>query len=77
MTPIRAVEADYGGDNTTISIIRFMDSAGNKYYEYNPNNLSWGTKTYQLGENEELIGVYGSMDKNPWFESFGFIVKVK
>ena len=33
-------------------------------------------KEHQLGDNEELIGVYGIKDKSEYFSAFGFIVKV-
>ena len=59
---------------------RFMDNAGKVVYEYNPTNISGATTSYQLGENEELIGVYGVYGVREhyyWISSFGFIVKVK
>ena len=54
-----------------------MDSAGRVVYEFNPSNHSRSTTSYELGEKEELIGVYGVMNNFNWFSSFGFIVKVK
>ena len=30
----------------------------------------------ELGENEDLIGVYGVKDRENWITTFGFIVKV-
>lgn len=35
------------------------------------------TKTVQLGNSEELFGIYGVKDEAEWFTSFGFITKVK
>ena len=35
------------------------------------------TKTIQLGNNEELFGIYGVKDEADWFTSFGFITKTK
>lgn len=35
------------------------------------------TKTIQLGNNEELFGIYGVKDEAEWFTSFGFITKTK
>ena len=64
-------------ENRYIYRIRFMDSAGREVYVYNPINVSVTTTSYQLGVNEELIGVYGVKNRNSWFTSFGFIVKVK
>ena len=58
-------------------IIRFMDSVGSELFEYNPLNSPVSTRTFQLGENEELIGVYGNKDQHHYFRNFGFIVKVK
>ena len=63
-----------------------MDSEGNEVYVYNPTNdsgITTRTTTYQLGENEELIGVYGVNEPptdqlvKTYLSSFGFIVKVK
>ena len=75
-TQIRAVAA-YDPGYGFIARIRFMDSVGSELFEYNPLNSTTSTTTYQLGENEELIGVYGNKDKGTWFRNFGFIVKVK
>ena len=71
------MEAFDSGHNTGYTYsIGFLDSAGTRVYDYNPSNSNIPTKKYQLGYNEELIGVYGVKDKKSWFTSFGFIVKV-
>ena len=77
--PIRAVAAmDVFHDTGSYSYrIRFMDSAGNEVYAYNPSNATVPTTTYQIGKNEELIGIYGVKGTSEWLSSFGFIVKMK
>ena len=57
--------------------VRFMDGSGNEVGVYNPSNISDDTVTYQISENEELIGIYGVKGKFHWFTSFGFILRVK
>ena len=57
-----------------------MDSEGNVFYKYDPSayNTYGDIISYQLGENEELFGIYGSYgNESRWFTTFGFIVKVK
>ena len=59
-TRIRTIEA--GGDDRYggwAGAIKFMDSSGEVVYVYDPNVGTEPTTTYQIGENEELIGVYG------------------
>lgn len=76
--PISAVAAlDISHDTGSLYRLRFMDSAGNEVYAYNPSNTTVPTTTYQIGKNEELIGIYGVKDKSEWLSSFGFIVKLK
>ena len=55
----------------------FLDSAGNEIDFYNPGNWQINGAIHEIGENEELIGVYGAKDSNSCFSSFGFIFKVK
>ena len=74
---IKAVEAHGISDTESyLYQIGFTDSAGNEVESYNPRNTSIPTTKFQLGENEELIGVYGVKNKRSWLTSFGFIVKV-
>ena len=56
-----------------------MDNADNDIYVYNPTNKNEPITTYKIGDNEELIGVYGfyGNEGSSHFNSFGFIVKVK
>ena len=73
--PISAVS---GSDMTTAtSAITFYDPAGAIVSEYRPFDRDWNVKTYDIAENEQIIGVYGRHNANRWFNSFGFIVKVK
>ena len=73
--PFNSIAAYDGPSNT--GLIRFMDSSENEVYVYDPNNWSRATVEYKIGDNEEIIGVYGVKDKDIYFSSFGFIVKVK
>lgn len=63
--PIRAVEAfDISHHTGSYTYrIRFMDSEGNEVYAYNPRNTTVKTTSYQILENEELIGIYGVKNK--------------
>ena len=54
------------GDDDTIGCIfsvKFMDKDGNqvKFYDQKDNNLNALGMVHEIGENEELIGVYGTM----------------
>ena len=68
------MQGSIGGNEVTQ--IGFL-SAGDMIDEYNPkeNNSKWGA-TYEVGADQEIIGVYGNTDKR-WFSNFGFIVKQK
>ena len=71
--------------------IRFYDNEENLLYSFNATRGSRNTdndynlsrtananfQTFEIGDNEELIGVYGVAGKESWITSFGFIVKVK
>ena len=67
----------------SIVLLQFYDSTGNKQHEYNPYDRECGNRgvseeiRHEIADNEELIGVYGVMDKMDSMSSFGFIVKVK
>ena len=82
--PIRAVEAAEFKSSAQgkMWLMRFLDEKNSVICTYNPNNYNNACTRHILGENEELIGVYG-VRGNPflpfyaWFQSFGFIVKVK
>ena len=55
-----------------------MDTEGREIKVYDPGNHSNVPRSIRLSDNEELIGVYGVYGTyNEWFDSFGFIVKVK
>ena len=62
---------------TATSAITFLDEDGDVISEYKPFGRTWNTKKYDIAENEEIIGVYGKHIANRFFNSFGFIVKVK
>ena len=57
--------------------VRFQDINEIDIYEYNPRAcISDGTR-YEVQEDEELIGVYGVVDKTVGkLTSLGFIVKI-
>ena len=72
---VRRVQAGNGSAN--IRRLTFLDKEGNEIDSYNPNNRDRSGQVHEIGENEELIGVYGVKDLDNWFNSFGFIVKVR
>ena len=61
--------------------MKFLDSESNQICHYNPSNSAYNYAiTHQLGTNEQLIGVYSTMNNDDGkvaFKNFGFIVKVK
>eukprot|EP00353_Schmidingerella_taraikaensis_P014984 CAMPEP_0185622046 /NCGR_PEP_ID=MMETSP0436-20130131/58995_1 /TAXON_ID=626734 ORGANISM="Favella taraikaensis, Strain Fe Narragansett Bay" /NCGR_SAMPLE_ID=MMETSP0436 /ASSEMBLY_ACC=CAM_ASM_000390 /LENGTH=113 /DNA_ID=CAMNT_0028263711 /DNA_START=712 /DNA_END=1054 /DNA_ORIENTATION=+ len=58
--------------------ISFMDGAGREVKAYDPYYTYRAAYRVDLGENEELIGVYGVYGAyDGRFYSFGYIVKVK
>lgn len=66
--------------------IRFLDRADQLITEFNPSPYADSeskplTKRFKIGENEEIIGIYGAKNHpnqpfNKWIHSFGFILKV-
>ena len=54
-----------------------MGKDGKEVYFYNPDNHPHAVKERHLAENEELIGFYGVKDKEDYFTTFGFLVKVR
>ena len=55
----------------------FLDSDNNEIDTYNPNNIEQKGPVHEIGDNEELIGVYGIKDEFKHLTGLGFIVKVK
>ena len=83
-TSDRPVRSIFGRDKNDarnrINIVQFMDRDGAQINEFNPGNVEGNEEngsTHQIAENEALIGFYGVKDKEDWFTTFGFIVKVK
>jgi len=72
---IKRVEAHEGAD--WVYRIDFLAADGSIVHSYNHGNSSNKVTAFDIGSNEELIGVYGVKDKSNYFTSFGFIVKVK
>lgn len=64
-----------------VAAMTFFDKRNQEIGFYDPNK--WNQKQgliheiHEIGDNEELIGVYGVKDKNLYFYNFGFIVKVR
>lgn len=75
--PVRSVQAR--DDNSDfIYRVTFADKDRRDIDCYNPNIWNKdGIKTHAIAENEDLIGVYGVRNKEHWFTSFGFMVRVK
>ena len=73
---MRSVQANETGDS--IYRVTFLDENEKEIDCYNPFNHAREGPVHKLAANEQLIGVYGVRNKNnPWFSSFGSIVKVK
>ena len=71
---ISAVQANV--DYTIPLGMAFLDSQDNKLYEYKHDPYSYDIEKYDIGQNEEIIGIYGHGKTQRWFNSLGFIVKV-
>ena len=56
--------------------MQFYDDDGKLLSEYNPYGRDEQCTYHEVGVNEELVGVYGVKDKQSYFYSFGFIVRV-
>ena len=63
--PIKRVKGIDENGKKFIYGVEFMDSQGGQVCIYDPGNFinSHPGKEHHLGDNEELIGVYGSKDK--------------
>ena len=60
------------------SRVYFLDQDGQEIDCFNPQNIARAGVILAIGDNEELIGVYGVKNKRPdVLTSFGFIVKVR
>lgn len=57
----------------------FIDDDNEEIDTYNPNGLDRQGQIHEIGDDEELIGVYGVKDLNnkDRFSGIGFILKVK
>ena len=63
----------------TVSRIIFKNAAGDQICMYSPIKSGLPSKSVNLAENEDLIGVFGSHsseENQNCFASFGFIVRV-
>ena len=78
--PVRMLKAysqksDSGG--SVIRYVRFYGAKSDQIATYNPKRITKICVKVPLENNQELIGVYGSISANlPCFSSFGFIVKI-
>ena len=57
--------------------VTFIDRHDKEIDSYNPRNDPRDGKVYEIGENEELIGVYGKKEQDTLLNALGFIVKVR
>ena len=55
----------------------FLDKNGGEIGFYDPDDHLRDGLIREIGDDEELIGVYGVRNKKHYFTSFGFIVKVR
>ena len=75
-TPIKKIAAYDNMGEPYIKRIIFLDRKCKTVMDYNPKRVGDSCVMHELGENEELIGVYG-VNKPYFFTAFGFILKVK
>ena len=54
----------------------FLDSDQEVVATWAKNDNMYG-RTFDIAENEEIIGVYGTQNYGKTFKNFGFIVKTK
>ena len=75
---VRRVQA-VGHSLSYIFCLTFLDKEGNEIDSFNPmaQDSYKNGQIHEIGESEDLIGVYGQKDKDNKFSSFGFIVKVR
>ena len=78
--PVRSVQATEKND--TIKNLAFYDGTQKRIDCYNPaadNSCLEPIQgiVHEIGENEELVGVYGVNNRPQHFTTFGFIVRVK
>ena len=77
----RVIATDADGNWASVTRVKLMNKQGRELGIYDP--YPYGDidkiqgKEHQLADNEDLIGVYGVMDKNDSFSAFGFIVRVR
>jgi len=73
ISSVRAMDLSNGAWN-----LKFFDNKGEEFTEYSTSFTVWDTSEYEIGEDEEIIGVYGvKNEREDKLSSFGFILKVK
>ena len=80
MNTVKRVKgADNNGESDYVYVVKLMDKQGRELDIFDPYNTlpDFPGKEHHLGDNEDLIGVYGVMGKNDSFSAFGFIVRVR
>ena len=58
--------------------VNFMNEIGEVIYEFNPTHeVDLDRTTYTINSNEQIIGIYGTLDFDPkmWLMNFGFLLK--
>jgi len=72
---VKKVQAVSRGDS--VSRVSFLDDADHEIDYFDPRNQPRAGAIHEVGENEELIGVYGISHRDYVLSSFGFIVLVR
>ena len=66
--------ADTYGKGIKMCRLRFFNNLGAEIASYNPKHFSYKCTMHVVADDEELIGVYGSMGPH-YISSLGFLVK--
>ena len=73
---MRSVQA-HASEGGTVSKIIYRDENGVQIGATMQHGNRQAKEMHSIGENAQLIGVYGQKDLVDWFVAFGFIVKVE
>ena len=69
------MQADDFRGSDYVHRIWFFDKDNRKIQLHNPTGKKESGPTFKIGEDEELIGVYGVMNKRNYLTSLGFLLK--
>ena len=73
--PVRYIRASETRD--CVQQIYFLDQHKNVIDGYDPFSIGNFGREIELRTSEEIVGVYGVVDKRDWLTSFGFITKMR